>query len=100
VQLYFGGGLSIIPWRYSESGDFIDFNNNGLVFRDEFVGSGTATGGVALGGVRFQSRTFAAGFEAKYHQANGSFKSDDDEFAGPKIDLGGWSYQGTIGFRF
>jgi len=100
VQLYFGGGLSIIPWRYSETGDFIDFNNNGLVFRDEFVGSGTATGGVALGGVRFQSRTFAAGFEAKYHQANGSFKSDDDEFAGPKIDLGGWSYQGTIGFRF
>ena len=26
---FFGGGLSVIPWRYSETGDFIDFNNNG-----------------------------------------------------------------------
>jgi len=100
VQVYFGGGISIIPWRYREKGDFIDFNNNGLVFRDEFVGSGTATGGVALGGVRFQNRTFAGGFEVRYHKADGSFEADDDEFAGPKIDLGGWTYQGTIGFRF
>jgi len=100
VQLYFGGGISIIPWRYSETGDFIDFNNNGNVFRDEFVGTGTATGGVALAGVRFQRRGAAAGFEVRYHKADSSFESDDDEFAGSKIDLGGWSYQGTIGFRF
>jgi len=100
VQLYVGGGISIIPWRYSETGDFIDFNNNGNVFRDEFVGTGTATGGVALAGVRFQGRGAAAGFEVRYHKADSSFESDDDEFAGSKIDLGGWSYQGTIGFRF
>ena len=100
VQVYFGGGLTVIPWRYSETGDFIDFNHDGVVFHDQFVGSGTATGGVALGGVRIQGGGIAGGFEVKYHKAEASFDSDDDEFAGPKIDLGGWTYQGTIGFRF
>jgi hypothetical protein len=100
VQIYFGGGLTVMPWRYSESGDFIDFNNNGSVFHDTFVGSGTATGPVALAGVRLQGRTAAAGFEFKYHKAEGTFDSNDDEFAAPKIDLGGWTYQATIGLRF
>ena len=27
-------GVSLISWRYTETGDFIDFNNNGEVFRD------------------------------------------------------------------
>jgi len=100
VQFYFGGGLTVIPWRYSETGDFIDFNNNREVFRDQFVGAGTGTGGVALAGIRFQSRGAAGGFEVKYHKAEASFDSNDDEFAGPKIDLGGWSYQATFGVRF
>ena len=99
VQVYFGAGLSLMPWRYTETGDFIDFNDNGAVFRDTFEGSGTATGGVVLGGVRFQGRSATGGFEVRYHKAEGSFDSDDD-FAGPKIDLGGWTYQATIGFRF
>jgi hypothetical protein len=100
VQVYFGGGLSVIPWRYSETGDFIDFNNAGRVFRDSFVGSGTATGGVVLAGVRFQGSGAAGGFEVKYHKADSTFEADDDEFAGTKIDLGGWTYQATLGFRF
>lgn len=100
VQVYFGGGLSLISWRYSETGDFIDFNNDGEVFRDSFVGSGTEAGVVLLGGVRFQGRGAAGGFEVKYHKADASFDADDDEFAGSRIDLGGWTYQGTLGFRF
>ena len=36
----------------------------------------------------------------KYHKADASFDADDDEFAGSRIDLGGWTYQGTLGFRF
>ena len=70
------------------------------MFRDTFVGSGTEAGGVALAGVRFQGRGAAGGFEVKYHKADASFDADDDEFAGSKIDLGGWTYQGTLGFRF
>jgi hypothetical protein len=100
VQVYVGGGLSIIPWRYSETGDFIDFNSNGDVFRDTFVGSSTETGAVALAGVRFQGRGAAGGFEVKYHKADASFQPEDDEFAGTHLDLGGWTYQATLGFRF
>jgi len=100
VQIYFGGGLTVMPWRYSETGDFIDFNNNRTVFRDQFVGSGTQAGGVALGGVRFQSRSATGGFEVRYHKAEATFDSNDDEFAAPKIDLGGWTYQATLGVRF
>jgi hypothetical protein len=100
VQVYFGGGISLISWRYTETGDFIDFNNDGQVFSAQFVGSGTEAGGVALGGVRFQGRKATAGFEVRYHKADASFDEDDDEFAGHKIDLGGWTYQGTVGFRF
>lgn len=100
VQVYFGGGLSLISWRYSETGDFIDFNHNNLVFHDQFVGSGTQAGGVALAGVRFQNRSMTAGFEVRYHKADAEFDEDDDEFAAPRIDLGGWTYQGTVGFRF
>ncbi|HZI81558.1 MAG TPA: hypothetical protein VFD69_18690 [Vicinamibacterales bacterium] len=100
IQVYFGGGLSLISWRYSETGDFIDFNSDGDVFTDTFVGSGTEAGGVALAGVRFQGRSATGGFEVKYHKADASFEADDDAFAGPKIDLGGWTYQATIGFRF
>ena len=100
VQVYFGGGVSLISWRYSETGDFIDFSNDNEVFHDQFVGSGTQAGGVALGGVRFQNRSLTAGFEVRYHKADAEFDKDDDEFAGTRIDLGGWTYQGTVGFRF
>jgi hypothetical protein len=98
VQVYFGGGLTVVPWRYNETGDFIDFNDNRSVFSEDFQAKGTATGAVALGGVRFQSRTATAGFEVRYH------KVDDDidpiDFSGSRIDLGGWTYQGTLGVRF
>ena len=101
VQVYFGGGLTIIPWRYSETGDFIDFGlPSQPVNRGTFVGSSYETGAVALGGVRFQGRGAAGGFEIKYHKADASFQPDDDEFAGTHLDLGGWTYQATLGFRF
>ena len=98
VQPYVGAGLGIISWRYSESGDFIDFGTaNRRVFRDSFVASGTETGPVALGGIRFGRETVSAGFEARYQKAEGNVGAD---FAAPKIDLGGWTYQLTLGVRF
>jgi hypothetical protein len=95
VQVYFGGGLTVIPWRYSEVGDFVDINDD--VFRAAFVDSGTKAGAVALGGVRFQGRGAAGGFEVKYHKADAPLSND---FEGTRIDLGGWTYQATLGFRF
>ena len=96
-QPYFGGGLAVIAWRYSETGDFIDFNNGNAVFRDSFVNTGADVGPVVLGGIRGAGRTFSAGFEIRYMNADGKL---DNSFAGPKIDLGGWTYNGTFGFRF
>jgi hypothetical protein len=95
-QPYFGGGLNVIPWRYSESGQFVDTRTN-AIFNNSYVESGTATGPVAMGGIRFAGDVLASGFEIRYQAA----KADLPEpFAGPEIDLGGWSYLFTIGARF
>jgi hypothetical protein len=96
-QPYFGVGLNVVNWRYSESGDFIDFNNNREIFRDSFVASGSATGPVVLGGIRFGGQTLTAGGEIRYSAAKADLPSD---FAGNKIDLGGWTYNFTMGVRF
>ena len=96
-QPYVGAGLAVIPWRYSESGDFVDFNNNNQIFRDSFVADGAATGLVVLGGMRFGGEVLSAGGEIRYHKAEADLPSG---FAGSKIDLGGWIYNFTIGVRF
>ena len=97
LQPYLGVGLGVINWRYAESGDFIDFNNNLEIFRGSFVESGTSTGPIVLGGIRFGGETLSVGGEIRYHAAEGDLGSD---FAGNKIDLGGWTYNFTIGVRF
>jgi hypothetical protein len=97
LQPYLGVGLGVINWRYSESGDFIDFNNNLEIFRGSFVESGTSTGPIVLGGIRFGGETLSVGGEIRYHTAEGDLGSD---FAGNKIDLGGWTYNFTICVRF
>jgi hypothetical protein len=96
-QPYIGGGMAVIAWRYSESGEFVDFNAGNTIFRGSFVNTGADVGPVVLGGVRFGGRTVSAGFEMRYQSAEGKLDSD---FAGPRIDLGGWTYNGTFGFRF
>jgi hypothetical protein len=97
LQPYIGAGLGVINWRYSESGDFIDFNNNLEIFRASYVATGTATGPIVLGGVRFGGESLSVGGEIRYHSADGDLSSD---FAGSRIDLGGWTYNFTFGVRF
>ena len=57
----------------------------------------TATGPIVLAGLRFGGETLSVGGEIRYHAAEGDLNSD---FAGNKIDLGGWTYNFTIGVRF
>lgn len=95
-QPYIGGGLNLIPWRYSESGQFVDTRTN-AIFNNSYVESGTATGPVALGGIRFAGDALASGFEIRYQAAKADLPPP---FAGTQIDLGGWSYLFTIGARF
>lgn len=98
VQPYLGAGVAIINYRYSEAGDFVDFTDNS-VFRDSFVGTGTATGPTVLGGVRFPLGAWDLGGEVRWQDAEGDLPTDLG-FAGDKIDLGGWHYLATINVRF
>ena len=97
IQPYVGGGLTAIRWHYSEFGEFIDFDNGRQVFDGEFTADGTRAGFVGLGGVRFVAKKYTAGFEFRYYRADAPL---DDRFAGSRLDLGGWTYQATGGFRF
>lgn len=98
VQPYVGGGIGIFNWRYSETGDFIDFTQPGLpIFRDSFVNSGTNVGPVAVFGLRVPLERFAIGGEARYQKAEGDL---DANFLGSTVDLGGWHYLGTFAIRF
>jgi hypothetical protein len=101
VQPYFGGGLGVLAWRYSESGEFIDFARSNAIFREQYVASGNATGPIALGGIRFAGDSLSAGFEARYQGGDAplgrQFSSPELD---PRVDLGGWTYQATIGIRF
>ncbi len=95
IEPYVGAGIGIFAWRYSETGQFVDVDNN--IFNASFVGSGTSVGPVALGGVRVGAGGFTVGGEIRYQRASGDLSSD---FLGPKVDLGGWTYQATFGARF
>jgi hypothetical protein len=86
-----------VSWRYSETGQFVDTTDNSI-FNGNFVGSGTATGPVAMGGIRFSGSKATTGFEIKYRKASGNLSTTD--FLAPKIDLGGWTYQFNVGMRF
>jgi hypothetical protein len=95
---YIGGGVGVFGWRYSESGDFVAGDNETII-RGNFVGSGSATGPVVLGGVRVPVGSWSIGGELKYQKAKGDLPSDQG-FAGATIDLGGLTYAFTFGVRF
>ena len=85
-------------WRYSETGDFVA-SDNVTIIHGNFVGSGSATGPVVLGGVRVPAGSWSIGGELKYQAAEGNLPSNQG-FAGSTIDLGGLTYAFTFGVRF
>ncbi len=97
IQPYIGAGVGVLRFRYSETGQFVDSDNT--IFNGNFVGSGTATGPVILGGVRFPLDRFDVGGEIRYQSAKGDLPADQT-FAGPRIDLGGFNYLFTFNIRF
>ena len=95
-QPYVGGGLGVQFWRYSETGDFL--GDDGSIFSDAFVQSGTAVGPVVVVGMRGRvSGSALVGVEGRYQWATGDLSED---FLGDKIDLGGFSILATFGYRF
>jgi hypothetical protein len=99
-QPYVGGGINVTPWRYSEVGDFIDFNDNNNVYHARYVGTGTSTGAVILAGFRapINGDVYALTMEGRYTTGEGTLNADD--FLGTKIDLGGTSLRVGFLIRF
>jgi hypothetical protein len=98
VQPYFGAGVVIIPWSYSETGDFADPSFS--VFTWEYKESGTAVGPVIFGGVRVPvSRAVMLGGEIRWQHADAHLDPNVG-FAGDHLDLGGITYQANFVFRF
>ena len=101
VQPYIGVGVTFINWRYTETGEFIDFEQGGEVFRASFKADGTEVAPVVLGGIRFlASDVFTIGGEVRWHKASGDTGGLSSGFLGEKIDLGGWTTNFSFGFRF
>lgn len=97
VQPYIGGGIGLFRWRYTESGEFVDFDSS--IFRETYIGDGNAVGPVILGGVRVPLGSWDLGGEIRYQKAEGELPTDQG-FSGSKIDLGGFNYLLTFNIRF
>ncbi len=100
VQPYVGGGVAVLNWKYTESGEFVDFNNRNEVFRDTFTDDGNETTAVFVGGVRFAlSDAVLLGAEFRYQ--GGTAELDPAKgFAGSELDLGAYITQATLHIRF
>ena len=95
-QPYFGGGLAVYFWRYSETGEFLGTDDS--VFSDAFEASGTSVGPRVVFGLRgVMSQSAVIGVEGRYQWGEGDLSQD---FLGEKIDLGGFSILATVGVRF
>jgi hypothetical protein len=97
VQPYFGAGVGLYRWRYSESGQFIGTDSS--IFRESYVANGGASGPVIFGGLRFPVGSWDIGGEIRYQNAEGTLPADQG-FSGSRIDLGGMNYLVTFNVRF
>jgi len=98
LQPYVGVGVAVYVWRYSEAGEFVDFNDNNTIYRASYVANGTSVGPVATFGVRARvSNQIDAGVELRGQWGRGNLSSD---FLSNRIDLGGVNVLGTLRFRF
>ena len=100
-QPYVGAGIAVIPFRYSEIGDFVD-SSDGTIFPARYIESSTAIGPVLVGGLRLpiNGDIYAVTLEGRYQWATGDIAGLDEngqpKFLTDKIDLGGGSI--TFGF--
>lgn len=100
VEPYIGAGIGIYNWRYSEVGEFIDFNDNGTIFAARYKDNGTAVGPVILAGLRAPiGDAWTVGGEFRWQRATDDGLLDQG-FLADKIDLGGWTTNFTFGIRF
>ena len=100
VAPYVGAGIGVFNWRYTETGEFVDFSDNS-VFPNRYKADGTAVGPVILAGLRAPvGPAITVGGEIRYQKAEGDTKPAETGLLDNKIDLGGWTTSFTMHFRF
>lgn len=89
-QPYFGVGIAALNYRYTESGEFVDFKDYST-FKDRYVASGTAVGPLVMAGFRAPINGDIWGFttEWRYQGGVGTTGGLANGFLADKIDLGG-----------
>jgi hypothetical protein len=99
IQPYVGAGLGLISWRYTETGSFVDIETSDI-FRASYEDSGTEVVPIILGGVKAPvGDVFSIGGEVRWQRGDAEL-SEDVDFVGDRIDLGGITYQAVFHFRF
>jgi outer membrane protein W len=100
AEPYVGAGIGAFNWRYSETGEFVDFSDSSI-FRANYVAKGTAVGPVIVAGLRIPfAEVFDLGGEVRYQRAKGNIDTVETGLLGSKIDLGGWNAAATFHIRF
>jgi len=101
VQPYIGGGLVVINWQFSESGDFAAATRRTIFRNEQYSANGNAPGAILLAGMRAVAEDrYAVGIEARYQRARGHLGSVFARQVNPDLDLGGLSLLVTAGMRF
>jgi opacity protein-like surface antigen len=97
-QPYIGAGIAALMWDYSETGEFVDTDDNSI-YRDTFEADGTEVAPVIFGGIRAPiAASVMLGGEVRYQKAEAELPADD--FLGDRLDLGGWTFQANLTWRF
>jgi outer membrane protein W len=96
-QPYVGGGFSIMNFRYTETGEFVDPETL-VVFPEQYKATGTTVGPLILAGLRIPLKgdIYGLTFEGRYQWGAGNTGGAAANFLGDKIDLGG----GSLNFGF
>ncbi len=93
---YLAVGGDMIPYRYEEYGDFVDFDDpSNPIIPDSFVSDGVGWGFHVAGGIRAPiNHDFSINAEVKYQWCKDDMP---DDFIGNEIDLSGFT--GTLGIN-
>lgn len=97
---YVGGGGSLVAYRLTEHGDFIDFNPPPAeIFSDHFEASGAAVGYFLMAGVDIPiGRDFGLFVEGRWRDAKDDLADDFSDLG--QIDLSGREITGGLTWRF
>ncbi len=103
IQPYFGGGLAIHFWRYTESGELLDFSdfvftNVPALLSGEFIDQGVTFGPLVFGGIRIPVGLVHLGGELRY-RLNTESQLSGPVFAATTLDIGGMSLLATVQFK-